>query len=99
MTDTSVPHKAASVAWTWAHGCVYAVARASPRPFTVVGLSETASSIWMHIDGTASVSSIIDRVAAEWDADRDEVTAGVGALLRQLADQHLVEWDPGPTIT
>ncbi|WP_431796132.1 PqqD family protein [Microbacterium enclense] len=83
----------ASVAWTWSHGRVYAVARGGPRPFTVIALSETASSIWTHIEGNASVSSIIDGVAAEWSVGTDEVADGVRSFLRQLTDQHLVGWD------
>ncbi|MDI9891748.1 PqqD family protein [Microbacterium sp. IEGM 1404] len=93
MTDTAIPYRAAHVAWTAVDGCVYAVAPAGPTPFTVVELSETGSSVWMHIDGAAAVPSIVRRVADEWGVGTDDVAEGVRSFLRQLTDQHLVVWE------
>ncbi|ONI64453.1 hypothetical protein CSIV_06725 [Microbacterium sp. CSI-V] len=93
MTGTAIPHRAEHVAWTAVDGCVYAVSPAGPTPFTVVELSETGSSVWMHIDGTAAVPSIVRRVADEWGVGTDDVAEGVRSFLRQLTDQHLVVWE------
>lgn len=93
MTDSAIPRRAAHVAWTTVDGCVYAVAPAGPSPFTVVELSETGSSVWLHIDGAADEGSIVHRVAVEWGIGAAEVADGVRSFLRQLTDQHLVEWE------
>lgn len=92
MTDAQIPSRAPHVAWTVMDGCVYAVAPGSPAPFTVVEMSETGSSVWKHIDGTASVGVIVRHVAGEWDVETDVVIEGVQSFLRQLTDQHLVVW-------
>jgi hypothetical protein len=93
---SSIPKRSKQVAWTVVNGCVYAVDPASPTPFAVVEFSETGSSIWMSVDGIADVPSVIDRVADEWGVGTADVAESVRSFLRQLTEQHLVEWDTTP---
>lgn len=93
MTDIRTPRRATHVAWILEGERVYAVAPAGPEPFTVVEFSETASSIWLHVDGDTDVPSIVRAVADDWGIATDEVAEGVRSFLRQLTDQHLIAWD------
>lgn len=79
------------MAWTTVDDRVYVVAPAGPSPFTVVGLSETGSSIWRYVNGVASVSVISADVAEEWGVEPSDVAETVLLFLRELLTAHLIE--------
>jgi len=48
------------------------------------------SDIWKRIDPPCSFGELIDRLAADYDADRATIAADVGALLLSMAAQDVV---------
>jgi hypothetical protein len=54
------------------------------------GLDDIGSDIWKRIDPPCSFGELIDRLAADYDADRATIAADVGALLLSMAAQDVV---------
>lgn len=50
-----------------------------------------AAEILKRCNGTATVSAIVDDLAATFNAPRDRILTDVSALLRSLADKRLLE--------
>ena len=55
------------------------------------GLDDIGSDIWKRIEQPCSFASLIDRLAADYDADRATVAADVHSLLGRMAAQDVVK--------
>ena len=53
----------------------------------VIQLDEVGARIWENIDGSATVSGIIDAVCSEFEVDKDTATADVLEFLNELSDR------------
>lgn len=56
-------------------------------------LNEVGARVWELADGQRSIAAIVDAVAAEYDADRNQIRDDVQSLLAELAAEGLVSWD------
>jgi hypothetical protein len=54
------------------------------------GLDDIGSDIWKRIDPPCSFAELIDRLTADYDADRSIIAADVRALLGRMAAQDAV---------
>src|SRR5205085_5202158 len=54
------------------------------------GLDDIGSDIWRRIDPPCSFAALIDKLAAEYDADRVTIAADVRALLSRMAAEDAV---------
>jgi hypothetical protein len=54
------------------------------------GLDDIGSDIWKRIDPPCSFAELVDRLAADYDADRATIAADVGAMLGRMAAQDAV---------
>ncbi|MDD4940717.1 MAG: PqqD family protein [Candidatus Omnitrophica bacterium] len=53
----------------------------------VIQLDEVGARIWEAIDGSATVSGIIDTVCSEFEVDKDTATADVLEFLNELSER------------
>src|SRR5436190_19348918 len=49
------------------------------------GLDDIASDIWKRLETPCSFAALIDRLLADYDADRETIAADLRALLLQMA--------------
>jgi hypothetical protein len=54
------------------------------------GLDDIGSDIWRRIEPPCSFAELIDRLAADYDADRATIAADVHGLLGRMAEQDVV---------
>jgi hypothetical protein len=54
------------------------------------GLDDIGSDIWQRIEPPCSFAVLIDRLAADYDADRATIAADVQTLLGRMAAQDVV---------
>lgn len=54
------------------------------------GLDDIASDIWKRIDPPCTFGELVDRLMADYDADRETIAADVRALLSRMAAQDVV---------
>ena len=54
------------------------------------GMDDIGSDIWKRIDPPCSFAELIDRLAADYDADRATIAADVRALLLRMAAHDVV---------
>jgi Coenzyme PQQ synthesis protein D (PqqD) len=54
------------------------------------GLDDIGSDIWHRIEPPCSFATLIDRLAADYEADRATIAADVQALLGRMAAQDVV---------
>ena len=54
------------------------------------GLDDIGSDIWKRLEQPCSFATLIDRLAADYDADRATIAADVEALLGRMAEQDVV---------
>jgi hypothetical protein len=54
------------------------------------GLDDIGSDIWKRIEHPCTFATLIDGLAAAYDADRATITADVRALLDRMAEQDVV---------
>jgi hypothetical protein len=54
------------------------------------GLDDIGSDIWKRLEQPCSFATLIDRLAADYDADRATIAADVEALLGRMAAQDVV---------
>lgn len=59
-------------------------------PERVIVLDETAVDVLRRCDGQATLSAIIDALAASYDAGRDVIALDVGELVAELADKGIL---------
>lgn len=54
------------------------------------GLDDIGSDIWKRLDPPCALADLIDRLAADYDADRASIAADVRALLETMAERDIV---------
>jgi coenzyme PQQ synthesis protein D (PqqD) len=54
------------------------------------GLDDIGSDIWKRLDPPCAFADLIERLAADYDADRDSIAADVRALLETMAERDVV---------
>ena len=54
------------------------------------GLDDIGSDIWKRLDPPCAFADLIDRLAADYDADRASIAADVRALLETMAERDVV---------
>jgi coenzyme PQQ synthesis protein D (PqqD) len=54
------------------------------------GLDDIGSDVWKRLDQPCSFATLIDRLVADYDADRATIAADVEALLGRMAAQDVV---------
>ena len=54
------------------------------------GLDDIGSDIWRRMEEPVTFGALVDRLAAEYDADRATIAADVKALLQGMAAQNVV---------
>lgn len=64
-----------------------------------IRLDTVGSAIWLGMDGTTSLASIVDRLAEEKPDDREHLVARVDLFVRTLASQGLLRLRCSPTHT
>ena len=60
-------------------------------PERAFDLDETAATVLELVDGTRSIASIVDELAARFDADRTVIEADVIEMLADLVGKRIVE--------
>lgn len=60
-------------------------------PERVLMPDEPAMAILKRCDGAASVTAIVDEIAAEYDAPRDEIQGDVIEMLQDLCDKGFIQ--------
>ncbi len=60
-------------------------------PERVLMPDEPAMAILKRCDGAASVTAIVDEIAAEYDAPRDEIQSDVIEMLQDLCDKGFIQ--------
>lgn len=55
-------------------------------------LNEVGSRIWELADGEHTVAAMVDTIVAEYEAEREQVSADVLDLLDELSEEGLVSW-------
>jgi hypothetical protein len=53
-------------------------------------LNETGKAVWRLLDGERTVDQVVDALAAEYDARRDEIDGDVRGLLDELLRRGIV---------
>src|SRR5580704_18683471 len=54
------------------------------------GLDDIGSDIWKRLDAPCAFADLIDRLAADYDADRANIADDVRALLERMAERDVV---------
>jgi hypothetical protein len=54
------------------------------------GLDDIGSDIWKRLDTPCTFADLVDRLAADYDADRASIAADVRALLESMAERDVV---------
>jgi hypothetical protein len=54
------------------------------------GLDDIGSDIWKRLDPPCAFADLVDRLAADYDADRASIAADVRALLESMAERDVV---------
>jgi hypothetical protein len=54
------------------------------------GLDDIGSDIWKRLDSPCAFGDLINRLAADYDADRASIAADVRALLESMAERDVV---------
>jgi hypothetical protein len=54
------------------------------------GLDDVGSNIWKRLDPPCTFADLIDRLAADYDADRENIAEDVRALLATMAERGVV---------
>jgi hypothetical protein len=54
------------------------------------GLDHIGSDIWKRLDSPCTFADLIDRLVADYDADRGSIAADVRALLERMVEQDIV---------
>ena len=88
LADATVISRSPSVLTAEVDGEIVMMSIEQGRYF---GLDDIGSDIWKRIEQPCSFASLIDRLAADYDADRATVAADVHALLGRMAAQDVVK--------
>jgi hypothetical protein len=61
------------------------------------GLDPTGTAMWVALTETGSVAGALERLVAEFDADRAVLSRDLAALVERLVSRGLIEVAAGPT--
>ena len=89
IADTTVISRSPSVLTAEVDGEIVMMSIEQGRYF---GLDDIGSDIWKRIEQPCSFASLIDRLAADYDADRATIAADIHALLGRMAAQDVVKF-------
>lgn len=56
------------------------------------GLDDIGSDIWRRLDPPCSFGELVERLAADYDADRETIAADVRVLLLRMAEHDVVRF-------
>jgi len=87
IADATVISRSPSVLTAEVDGEVVMMSIEQGRYF---GLDDIGSDIWNRIDPPCSFAALIDRLVADYEADRTTIAADVQALLGRMAAQDVV---------
>ena len=87
IADATVISRSPSVLTAEVDGEVVMMSIEQGRYF---GLDDIGSDVWHRIEPPCSFAALIDRLAADYDADRATIAADVQALLARMAEQDVV---------
>src|SRR5262249_60583795 len=87
IADATVISRSPSVLTAEVDGEVVMMSIEQGRYF---GLDDIGSDIWNRIEPPCSFAALIDRLAADYEADRATIAADVQALLGRMAAQDVV---------
>src|SRR6266705_1817512 len=87
IADTTVISRSPSVLTAEVDGEVVMMSIEQGRYF---GLDDIGSDIWRRIEPPCSFATLVDRLVAEYDADRATIAADVQALLGRMAAEDVV---------
>ncbi len=54
-------------------------------------LNETGRAVWSRLDGRTTLGQVVDALAAEYTAPREEIEADVRGLMLELVGRKIVE--------
>ena len=89
IADTTVISRSPSVLTAEVGGEVVMMSIEQGRYF---GLDDIGSDIWRRIEPPCSFAELIDRLAADYDADRATIAADVQTLLGRMVEQDVVRF-------
>src|SRR6266853_1901702 len=87
IADATVISRSPSVLTAEVDGEVVMMSIEQGRYF---GLDDIGSDVWHRIEPPCSFAALIDRLAADYDADRATIAADVQVLLARMAEQDVV---------
>ncbi len=58
------------------------------------GLNEVGTRIWQLLEATGDPDEVIRQLDREFAADRQQLEGDVWALIRELQDEGLLQWEP-----
>src|SRR5580700_8940161 len=88
IADSTIISRSPSVVTAEVDGEIVMMSIEQGRYF---GLDDIGSDIWKRIEQPCSFATLIDRLAADYDADRATIAADVHALLGRMAAQDVVK--------
>jgi hypothetical protein len=87
ITDATVISRSPSVLTAEVDGEIVMMSIEQGRYF---GLDDIGSDIWKRIEPPCSFATLIDGLAADYEADRAAIAADVQVLLDRMAEQDVV---------
>jgi hypothetical protein len=87
IADTTIISRSPSVVTAEIDGEVVMMSIAQGQYF---GLDDIGSDIWKRLDPPCAFADLIERLAADYDADRASIAADVRALLENMAADDVV---------
>jgi hypothetical protein len=87
LTDATMISRSPSVLTAEVDGEVVMMSIEQGRYF---GLDDIGSDIWKRLEPPCSFADLIDRLAADYEADRATIVADVRAMLASMAKQDVV---------
>ena len=87
IADTTIISRSPSVITAEVDGEVVMMSIEQGQYF---GLDDIGSDIWKRLDAPCAFADLIDRLAADYEADRASIAADVRALLETMAERDVV---------
>jgi hypothetical protein len=88
IADSTVISRSSSVLTAEVNGEIVMMSIEQGQYF---GLDDIGSDIWKRLDSPCSFAGLIDRLAADYDADRARIAADVRTLLERMAAKDVVK--------
>jgi Coenzyme PQQ synthesis protein D (PqqD) len=90
IADTTIISRSPSVLTAEVDGEVVMMSIEQGQYF---GLDDIGSDIWKRLDSPCAFADLIDRLAADYDAERASIAADVRSLLESMAARDVVRLD------